>query len=179
MIQWWLWALSISCICPLGRYIIHMHCTIPVEPWNLKHPVSRTSPDTHASPFVYPVIHGRDQHIQHGAVGGAINCASAYWVERIAGHAVCSRHPLWQTCTVIHVCKVRRYFNIRWPQSDSVLIFIKAIHTCSSVNNWEWMIPWGRSLLQEHTLWVQQYSPCVLCRIGNEEIICIATLYCK
>lgn len=136
--------------------------------WTLKPETSAssTSPDTHASPFVYPVIRGGDQHIQHGAVCGAINSASAYWVERIAGHAACSRVPLWQTCTVIPVCKVRRYFNICWSQSDSVLIFIKAIHTCCSVNKWEWMFPRGRELLRNH----------MLCDSSNVAYVCSTEL---
>lgn len=160
MIQRWLGALSISCICPLGGYYSLTLRKLQKSSWTLKPEtsVSSTSPDTHASPFVYPVIRGGDQHTQHGAVCGAINSASAYWVERIAGHAACSRLPPWQTCTVIPVCKVKRYFNICWSQSDSVLIFIKAIHTCSSVNKWERMFPRGRdgiTLTQPYVLWFQ------------------------
>lgn len=131
------WGPYISCICPLGRYHSLTLRRLQNSSWTLKPEtsVSSTSADTHTSPFVYPVICGRDQHIHR-----AINSASAYWVWWIAGHAVCSHFPLRQTSTVIPVCKVKRYFNIRRSQLDSVLI----VHTCSSVNNWELMFPRGR-----------------------------------
>lgn len=146
MIYQLLGALSISCGCPLRRYYLLALRKLQNSCWTLKPETSasHTSPDTHtSSPFAYPVIHSGDQHLQRWTVCRVVNSGPAYWMERIAGHAVSSHLLLWQTCTVIHVCKVKRYFDIRYSQSESVLIFIKAVHTCSSVNNWEWTFPRG------------------------------------
>lgn len=124
--------------------IIHLHwesCRFPAEPWNLKH--------RHLAPLLTPtpqhlyICYG-DQYVQPRTVCRAINSALVYLEGRIAGHAACSHLLLWQTFTIIHACKVRRYFNIRWSQLDPVLIFIKAVRTCCSVNNWRAIISQGR-----------------------------------
>lgn len=153
-------------VCVPWEGVIHLHWEkLQNSSWTLKPetPASSTSPDTHASPFVYPVIRGGDQHVglQHGAVCGAINSASAYWVERIAGHAAFSRLPLWQTSTVIPVCKVKRYFNIPWSQSDTVLIFIKAVYTCSK--QLEANVSQGKRGRHIYTTMLYDFSNAVCC----------------
>lgn len=106
MIQRWLGALSISCMCPQGRYYSLPYRKLQDSSWTLKLETSTpsTSPDTPTLPFVWT------QSLQPWDVCGAINSAPAYWVGRIARHAACSRLLLWQTCTLIPVCKVTVIF---------------------------------------------------------------------
>lgn len=90
-----------------------------LETWNISISSPSTSPDTHASSNLQQrLTRSASGHLQSHKF-----CPSLLSGERYAGHASCSRFPLGQTCSVIPICKVKRYFNIRWSRSESVFNF--------------------------------------------------------
>lgn len=153
-------------LCLQGIYDSLASVMLENSSWTLKPEtsLSSTSPDTHTPPCVWYNLRQRRTHAALGWVGGR-NCNPAYWADRRAGHSGHSRLLLWQTSTVIHVCKVKRYFDIRWSPWALAFIFIKTVYTCCSVNNWARMflrgVRGGYHFLPPctpHTPWCQQGS---------------------